>query len=58
MAALVSERFSSSGKLKVQLMVNLNFILHACNLCATEVQIRLISYNSVSILFIEAQYVL
>lgn len=48
MAALVSERFSSSGKLKVQLMVNLIFILHACNLCAIEMQIRLISYNSVS----------
>lgn len=40
MAALVSERFSSTGKLKVQHIMNLTCILHACGLLVDNMQIK------------------
>lgn len=43
MAALVSERFSSTGKLKVQLMIILNFIF-----LVDKMQIRSRVYNYIS----------
>lgn len=44
MAALVSERLSSTGKLKVQLMMDLNFLLHTHTLLVDEMHIRFLEH--------------
>ena len=49
MAALVSERFSSTGKLKVQVMVNLNFILHAYSLLFDKMQNCKLSFSRIEL---------
>lgn len=60
MAALVSERFSSTGKLKVQLMTFLNFIPHVSSLLVDKMQIRSWEkgYNSLAILSMKIEYAL
>lgn len=51
MAELVSERFSSTGKFKVQLMANLTFLLHACNLLLRRCKLGLENRDIIHLLY-------